>query len=68
VDGFRGLTAAEPTHLHAVLNTVGAHFFFRMVQGEDQARLGLLMTIVYVLVAAAVLLVDRRRLDRSDRL
>jgi membrane protease YdiL (CAAX protease family) len=40
---------------HAVLNTV----FFRMVQGPDQVRLGLLMTAGYWLVALFVLLADR---------
>jgi hypothetical protein len=36
-----------------------------MVQGEDHARLGLLMTAGYILVAAVVFLVDRRNLERT---
>jgi len=50
---------------HAMLNATSGKFFFQMVQGEDQARLGLLMTAGYILVAAVVLLVDRRNLDRA---
>jgi membrane protease YdiL (CAAX protease family) len=50
---------------HAVLNTLGGQFFFRMVQGEAQERLGVLMTAGYVLVAAAVFLVDCRRIART---
>lgn len=48
---------------HATLNTFGGKFFFQMVQGEDQARLGLLMTAGYILVAALVFLFDHRALN-----
>jgi membrane protease YdiL (CAAX protease family) len=51
---------------HTVVNTTGGHFFFQMVQGEDKARLGILMTAGYVLLAAIVFLVDRRRLVRAS--
>jgi hypothetical protein len=51
---------------HAMLNTTGGEFFFHMVQGPDQARLGLLFTIAYVLMAAAVYLFDHRHLDSAD--
>jgi membrane protease YdiL (CAAX protease family) len=47
---------------HAVLNTTGGQFFFQMVQGQDQQRLGVLMTLGYVIVAVTVLLVDYRRI------
>lgn len=47
---------------HTMVNTTGGKFFFQMVQGEDKARLGILMTAGYVLLAAIVFLVDRRRL------
>lgn len=46
---------------HAVLNTLGGNFFFQMVQGQDQARLGVLMTAAYLLAAAAVFLFDSRK-------
>jgi CAAX protease family protein len=46
---------------HAMLNATGGQFFFRMVQGPDQARLAVLMTAGYVLVALTAFLVDRRR-------
>lgn len=51
---------------HAMLNATGGKFFFQMVQGEDQARLGVLMTAGYVLAAVAVYLIDRRSLDRTS--
>ncbi len=47
---------------HAALNTTSGSFFFQMVQGEDQARLALLMTAGYILVAAVVFLRDRHLL------
>jgi hypothetical protein len=51
---------------HAMLNAIGGGFFFQMVQGLDQARLGLLFTAAYVLVAAAVYLFDHRNLDMAN--
>jgi membrane protease YdiL (CAAX protease family) len=50
---------------HAAQNTAGGGFFFQMVQGADRARLGVLMSAAYVLVAAGVFLADRRRLARA---
>ncbi|HKP27927.1 MAG TPA: CPBP family intramembrane glutamic endopeptidase [Gemmatimonadales bacterium] len=47
---------------HAVHNTLSGSFFFRMVEGADQARLGLVLTAVYWLAVTAVLLVDRKLL------
>jgi hypothetical protein len=47
---------------HAVLNTVSGQFFFQMVGGTDQARLGVLMSLAYLLVAVVVYLADRPRL------
>jgi membrane protease YdiL (CAAX protease family) len=44
---------------HAVLNTVGGNFVFRMVDGPDQARLGTLMVAGYWLLVIAVLALDR---------
>lgn len=49
---------------HTALNTAGGSFFFQMVEGADQTRLGILMTLGYALVALAVLWLDRRRLLR----
>lgn len=46
---------------HTVLNTVGGGFFFQMVEGANQTRLGVLMTLGYILTAGAVYLVMRRR-------
>jgi hypothetical protein len=51
---------------HAVLNTVSGMFFFQMVQGTDQARLGVLMSVAYLLVAVVVYLVDYSRLTRAQ--
>ena len=51
---------------HAMFNATSGGFFFHMVQGPDQARLGLLFTAAYVLMAAAVYLFDRRNLDSAD--
>ena len=51
---------------HAMLNATSGGFFFQMVQGPDQARLGLLFTAAYVLVAAAVYLFDHSNLDMAD--
>jgi len=50
---------------HAMVNATGGQFFFQMVQGEDQARLGVLMTAGYILAAALVFLVYRRSLNRT---
>jgi membrane protease YdiL (CAAX protease family) len=51
---------------HAVLNTVSGSFFFQMVQGPDQARLGVLMSAAYLLLAIAVYFADRSRLTRAQ--
>lgn len=45
---------------HATLNTVGGQFLFRMVDGADQDRLGVIMVAGYVLLAVAVWGLDRR--------
>lgn len=45
---------------HASLNTFGGAFFFTMVSGADQARLGLLLSGAYVLLAVVALLLGRR--------
>lgn len=47
---------------HTMLNVVGGSFFFQMVEGPDNARLGLLMAVAYALVAGVVCFVDRDRL------
>ena len=49
---------------HATLNTFGGGFFFQLVDGTDEARLAVLMTAGYVIVALAVFLMDRNRLDQ----
>jgi hypothetical protein len=37
-----------------------------MVQGADQVRLGVLMSVAYLLVAAAVYRADRARVPREQ--
>ena len=49
---------------HAVLDTVGGNFFFRLVQGTDQAHLAILMATGFVIVALTVYFLDRNRLDQ----
>jgi hypothetical protein len=51
---------------HAVLNTVSGNFVFPMVQGADQVRLGVLMSVAYVLVAAVVYRADHSRLTQAQ--
>jgi predicted outer membrane lipoprotein len=46
---------------HATLNAFGGAFFFTMVTGADQARLGVLLAGAYAVLAAVALLVSRRR-------
>jgi len=50
---------------HAALNTSGGKFFFQLVEGSDEARLAILMTAGYVIVALAVFFLDRNRLEQS---
>jgi membrane protease YdiL (CAAX protease family) len=51
---------------HGTLNTVGGQFLFRMVEGADQDRLGLLMVAGYAIAAVAVGVIDRRRLETGS--
>lgn len=53
---------------HAVVNTTGGEFFFTMVDGADQTRLGVLMSLMYLLVAGAVYLAMRRRPEQIGAL
>jgi len=46
---------------HATLNTFGGSFFFTMVSGPDQDRLGLLLSGAYALLAIIALIVQGRR-------
>lgn len=48
---------------HAILDTVGGNFFFRLLDGTDQARLAILMSTGFAIVAIAVFLLDRRSLE-----
>ena len=50
---------------HASLNTFGGSFLFTMVTGTDHARLDLLLTAAYVLLAIAWLVLSRRRPSRQ---
>ena len=50
---------------HAVFNTVGGGYFFGMVEGGDLARLAVIFSIGYALLAIVVLLVDRRLVTAS---
>ena len=45
---------------HTTLNIVGGQFLFRMVEGRDQVRLGVLMVAGYSVLALAVWILDRR--------
>jgi len=45
---------------HSTHNTVGGSFLYRMVEGADQVRLGLILSAVYWLAVGAVLMFDRR--------
>ena len=49
---------------HAALNTSGGKFFFQLVDGTDEARLAVLMTAGYVIVALAVFFLDRDRFNQ----
>jgi len=48
---------------HAILDTVGGNFFFRLLEGPDQARLAILMSTGFAIVALTVYFLDRRGLD-----
>ena len=50
---------------HAMQNAVGGSFLFPMVQGADQERLGVILSVVYWLAAVIVLVVDRKRLAQE---
>jgi len=50
---------------HTVISTVGGPFFFGMVEGPDLARLAIIFSIGYALLAVAVLLGDRRLVAAS---
>ncbi len=51
---------------HAMLNAVGGGFVFTMVEGADKARLGILLSVAYVVVALAMLAVTRPALGSGD--
>jgi membrane protease YdiL (CAAX protease family) len=50
---------------HAMLNTMGGTFFFQMVEGADRDRLGVLMTVAYVLAAVGAYLVHAKGADAT---
>jgi len=50
---------------HTTLNTFGGGFYFQLVDGADEARLAVLMTTGYLVVALAVFLMERNRLNES---
>jgi len=49
---------------HAIVDTVGGNFFFRLLDGTDQTRLAILMSTGFAIVALTVYCLDRRNLDR----
>ena len=53
---------------HATLNAFGGAFFFTMVTGADQTRLGLLLSAAYALLAVVALIVSRRLPSTRRRL
>jgi membrane protease YdiL (CAAX protease family) len=50
---------------HATLNTFSGKFFFQLVEGADQSRLGVLMTLAYIILALLVFFWDRKRLSQA---
>jgi len=48
---------------HAILDTVGGNFFFRLLDGTDQAHLAILMSTGFAIIALTVYFLDRRGLD-----
>lgn len=50
---------------HASLNAFGGLFLFRMVTGDDQARLGLLLGLAYVTLAIAMAMLSRASVTAS---
>jgi hypothetical protein len=50
--------------MNTTLNAFGGKFFFQLVDGTDEARLAVLMTAGYLLVALTVFLLDHNRLDQ----
>jgi len=53
---------------HAMLNATGGLFFFAMVVGDDRARLGLLLSSAYNVLAVAVHFAGGRHLVWRDDL
>ena len=53
---------------HAMLNAVGGPFFFTMVTGDDNARLGVLLSCAYAVLGATWYVVHRRRRLTATRL
>ena len=52
---------------HATLNAFGGAFFFTMVTGADQARLGVLLSAAYAVLAIAAVIVSRRLPSAAGR-
>ena len=50
---------------HAILDTVGGNFFFRLLHGTDQAHLAILMSTGFAIVALIVYFLDRNHLDQA---
>ena len=53
---------------HAMLNATGGLFFFAMVVGDDRARLGLLLSSGYAVLAVVVHFAGGRNLEWRDDL
>jgi hypothetical protein len=51
---------------HATLNAFGGAFFFTMVEGADQDRLGVLLAAAYAVLAIAALVWSRRLRGEQD--
>ena len=51
---------------HAVLNATGGLFFFKMVEGQDNARTGFLLAGVYAILAVAAYLAGGRHLTLRE--
>lgn len=51
---------------HATLNAFGGAFFFTMVDGADQDRLGVLLAVAYAVLAVVALAVSRRLRSTPD--
>ena len=56
-----------PPLFHAVVNTVGGAYVFRMFQGTDLVRLWWICAVLWVIAAALITAVDKQMMTRDPR-